>query len=184
MIRPAANALPMKLRDSWPDEFSGCVVGMRDASIFFGNVGLTEGEWAAVATGTVSSVRIDEHDLTDGWHTETGSWFFRRVTSRTYVVPVEPVSVPSVVRARTATLSETGSETPTVLMGVSWCGAHDRTWCFVHDAQLEFTVTCGPPGMFLAIRGRSTLWDEASVTTVAGDRTAERTLRLRVGFVG
>lgn len=175
MVLPPPSALPVHLRDGWPDAFSGCVIGTRDASILFGEVSLAEDEWTAVAAGPASSLRIDEHEVTDSWSTTTGRWIFRRVTSRSCVIPVEPVSVPP--EALTGDFGgwvrETHGSGGRLLV---W--SDDRTWWFVHDPQLEFVVTCGPPGMFMDVRERTSMWD---VATPAGMAAIEG-LRERYGF--
>lgn len=72
MVRPVADSLAIALRDDWPIGSPGLIIGTRDASQLIGDIWLDDEEWIDFSRGPVSSVRIDDHPLIDGWASETG----------------------------------------------------------------------------------------------------------------
>ncbi|MDO7869565.1 hypothetical protein [Nocardioides jiangxiensis] len=146
MPRAEPDALPFALRDGWPEAVPDCRVTIRETGIALGSLMLDDHEWLTISQVPVFSLRIDDHPAADGWTTTDPDG---TQTSRFFVIPVRPVTVPVHALAHGRALEEWVWEVHGAVGRLMLWDA-SASWWLAQDPDLELALVCAPDSKFRA----------------------------------
>jgi hypothetical protein len=146
--------VPFPLRDGWPEPIPDSTVTIRETGITLGSLFLDDSEWRSINRVPVFSLRIDDHPETDGWTTKHPDG---TETTESFVIPVQPVTVPAHALAHGRALQEWVWEVHGAL-GRLMLWDTSGGWWLTQEPDLEMALVCAPDGMFRAGSDELSWW--------------------------
>lgn len=140
---PSDDVVPFALTDGWPEPLAGCVVAFRETGIVPGSLPLSDEEWAALSSGGVQTLRVDDHPTMDGWTTQHPDG---TETVTELEIPMTPVAAPPEALTSERAFSEWVLNVHGSL-GRLLMWDPERTWWIAQEPDLELAITCAPRGM-------------------------------------